>query len=659
MSSENTSRRRPAAGRTTRVGAIAVTAAAAAFAATAVPAASIAAGDTASHHTAATRAAARATATTSHRLAPTPTTASRPAAQFSDAYSRTLTEGILTRVTAAPSTTPSLVAPTAGSTVSGVTSFAATTGDGTKVLFNVGALHAFAPVVDGVATLDVDTYGLAEGAATVTVAGCDDTNACGPTSSPTTVTVANGTPSITSPAKGAKVGTSFVVSAANTGGLLQFKLDGALVAQATSAPYQATIDASGLADGDHTLQIVRCNTAGSLCQPASAPGYTVHLVTALDPVMSQISPARISPNGDGRFDAATIRYTLDQSQTASWSVLNAAGSVVRGPVNLGQLASGAHSFVFDGKDAAKRPLPSGGYRVRLDTTVDLGGDSSVNGRAERAITVDLKAPTASGVNAIPKTVYPVKDNYVDTTKLIARPSEQLTSVKVEVRNGAGRVVRILDAGGYMNGTKQVVWNGRTATGTIVPAGTYRFRFVMRDTAGNDGRTGDVPVVVSAKKLVKYTATKVMVPKPTVTKTLIGSCSRVEYPAKPSWPGSLAYLSNYAVCYDPSASEEVAITQHTLTLPAATKYGSIRVSAYGSKDLANFNDIGLVLYQDKGGDLSDYGVELHPAARWYTGDLVNGSDFVSARKFKFWAGTSLGNYYDIKSFKVTYSYFQLK
>jgi flagellar basal-body rod modification protein FlgD len=62
-------------------------------------------------------------------------------------------------------------------------------------------------------------------------------------------------------------------------------------------------------------------------------------------------------------------------------------------------------------------------------------------------------------------------------------SEPAASVKVEVRDAAGHVVRTLDLGHAGTGPGAGTWDGLDAGGQPVPPGTYTFRVDARDAAG--------------------------------------------------------------------------------------------------------------------------------------------------------------------------------
>ena len=551
---------------------------------------------------------------------------------------------------------PTITSPAAGSALAGEIAVTATS-TAPQVQFQApGAANpVLAPVVGGHATALLPLWGYS-GPISLMATDCNTTG-CATNSDQVQGTVTNAPISFSAPTDGAKVGTSVAALVNSGGGGMLFLLDGTEVDRIAAGPYTSTIDTSAASVGTHTLDAIQCTVTGFCGGPAATA--QIEVVNKLAPKITRMSADPFSPNRDGRLDTTTFTYTLDEPQSVVLRIRNRDGNVVRGPVSLGSKPAGTHTWTFNGKTNGGKFLTHGAYVARLDTTGSIG-DTPVTGQAQRAFSIDLRPSTASSGSASPSTLYPVRDSYRDTATLRARLSAGVASMKVQVLNGRGRVVRTLDGGSQGSGTRSVKWNGRTAGGSLVDAGGYRFRFVLRDSAGNMSTSASWPVTVSHKRLVRKTGTKTVTPLASHVDQLIGACSVVEYPAREGWKGSFAYKSNYEVCWDPSDVEMVAITKHAVTLPAALRYGTVKVTTYGARRLPGFPDVGAVLYETRGGDISDYGAGLGADERWWPGDKANASGYVTAgRKFRWWAGTTLGNYYDIKSFKVTWTYYVLR
>lgn len=63
-----------------------------------------------------------------------------------------------------------------------------------------------------------------------------------------------------------------------------------------------------------------------------------------------------------------------------------------------------------------------------------------------------------------------------------RPAD---SVKVNILDGAGQIVRTLDLGGVNAGMQTVEWDGKLADGSVAPDGAYRFQVEATDADGRN------------------------------------------------------------------------------------------------------------------------------------------------------------------------------
>ena len=90
---------------------------------------------------------------------------------------------------------------------------------------------------------------------------------------------------------------------------------------------------------------------------------------------------------------------------------------------------------------------------------------------------------------------------------------------------------------------------------------------------------------------------------------------------------------------PSNTDLLAVTQHQVTLPAAVRYGTVRVTTYGGRSVPGFPDIGVILYQDHTGDPTAHGGILKAADGWHAGARVSAENYLQGRTFRWWAGTT--------------------
>jgi len=138
------------------------------------------------------------------------------------------------------------------------------------------------------------------------------------------------------------------------------------------------------------------DASGAFLAPTVAP-----TVTTLSPWIRSYLPAvrAFSPNGDGRFDSASLAYTLPAAADGvRLDLLNASGVVVDSS-NLGAQAAGSHAATWDGHVTSGSWAPAGSYLLRLTATsggathvAPTSGDNATV-LARWGVTADRTAPT--------------------------------------------------------------------------------------------------------------------------------------------------------------------------------------------------------------------------------------------------------------------------
>ena len=550
----------------------------------------------------------------------------------------------------APQTVPTITAPSGGD-VSGAMTVTATS-SAAQVRFALqGGPSATVPVVDGTATTALETLGLASGARQLTAQDCSGSG-CG-TAATVIVSVVNAPPTITSPAADAEVRSASLTLSATSqyGGGVRFLVDGVPVGTDTSAPFSVTVSASALADGSHTAGAVQCNAAGTLCD-AAVPSSVTFTIASLHPAIPSIAPGRFSPNGDGRYDAAVVTYTLDVAQSASLRIKSSSGTVVRGPGAVSGTA-GTRTWTWNGRRNDGSYAPDGTYTVELSTSHPSGQ----TGYASGTVVVDRSAPNMSGTTGAGATVYPVRDGYRDTFVPSIFVSEQ-SYLSLRIYNPSGTRIRVVNGALSGAGRRSLTWDGKTSSGAIAPAGTYTFDFVATDPVSNGRATGRYTVYVSGKRLVAKVAERVVTPEATHAGAYVGYCSRGTVPAMYGrWTGSYGYYSDY-YCDSFGGIEGLVVSDHQLVLPAAVKYGNVQVGAVGREAIAGSVDTGVLSYYDRYGEVTGYTKTLSPTYGTYWGPLAGSSTILAGRTIRWWAGSVNGYWYEIAQFKVRWQYYVL-
>jgi flagellar hook assembly protein FlgD len=132
----------------------------------------------------------------------------------------------------------------------------------------------------------------------------------------------------------------------------------------------------------------RVNTARS---PASGWYFFDVLPDDAAPVVSEhfAAPATISPNGDGRDDAARISFRLSETMQVTLEIRTGAGALVKTLLSSAPLEPGYRTALWDGKDAGGATVPNGTYAYRIGG-IDLAGTASAE--VSGNVVVDTSAP---------------------------------------------------------------------------------------------------------------------------------------------------------------------------------------------------------------------------------------------------------------------------
>lgn len=160
------------------------------------------------------------------------------------------------------------------------------------------------------------------------------------------------------------------------------------IAQGTEVAWGllATIPVRDLAAGAYLVRV----------EAIDRVGHAYHVDVPFEVVAGAIverfvvSPALVSPNGDGRFDAATASLTLLQAASVTLSIVDAGGAVVATPVSGASLPAGITSVRLDEALAAIRA--DGDYVVRASGTVAGSTETAV-----APLTLDRSGPAVEVV----------------------------------------------------------------------------------------------------------------------------------------------------------------------------------------------------------------------------------------------------------------------
>ena len=291
---------------------------------------------------------------------------------------------------------------------------------------------------------------------------------------------------------------------------------GAVVATQAGSGKELTVTWDGLnagsavADGTYTWTLRGADAwqngvatgTGSIVVDTTPPS-----LTGLSPNGSVVTP--FSPNGDGVSDTVGTTATTTEAGTYAVRVANAADTTVR--TFTVPSAVGANGVTWDGKANSGSVVPDGDYTIMIAPR-----DAAGNGGAGASRTVRVVTLLGFVANAT-KVFYPQDlDRFARTTTLsfrLARPA----TVTWTLRNAAGAIVRTqLDAASLPAGTQSWVFDGRSASGAMLPVGTYTS--YVSATDGTFSYAQSTKVEMNAFSIVASTATPRRGSRLTVTGT---------------------------------------------------------------------------------------------------------------------------------------------
>ena len=546
-----------------------------------------------------------------------------------------------------PATTPTIVSPVDGSGSSGVVTVSAAS-SAPRVRLALADQTTVVATSSGVAAASFATYGLS-GPQTATATDCSAIGQCAATSATATTTVSNAAPTLTSPVAGStQSGDQIRVSAdAPAGAAVRFRVDGTSLSATTTAPYTSTIPLETLANGAHTVSAVLCRDDAARCDTGN-PATVGITVQRLHPGITGLSTTALSPNGDGRNDTTTVRYRLEARQSVTFRVRDAAGRLVASRA-LGTQSAGSHSVVWDGR-AGGKAVRDGDYRVQV-----AAASGSQRGLASRALTVDTKAPALGTVARSSARVLPVRDGYLDRVALATTLRERVRSVALEVRSRS-RVVRSVTRTGVGAKPVALVWNGRDRAGRIVSSGSYTARLVVTDAAGNRRASAAKSVTVSGQRLVRRSGSMTVTARESLTESFADDCSLVFRHSSGKRKGWIGYYAS-GTC---DSGDAYAVADHQVRLPAAARYGSVRVSAHGGRGDPRFADTARLVYHDSRQNVSDVGFRLGSVLGTHTGPKARADRHLIRQRVLRWSTYTTGtNWYDVDTYTVRFTYFVLR
>lgn len=523
---------------------------------------------------------------------------------------------------------------------------------------------AYATVVDGAGTAQLPTWGLG-GSVQIRATGCA-LEEC-ELAATTTAEVSNPAPVITQPAPGALLGstTTMAVEGITGQAWVRYLADGSTVLADAQSTSGWGVDLTRLSPGTHQITAVWCTVGATTCDTATPSAPVAVTVEGLRPTVAVQGSSFLSPGpADTRQNSVSVAFTLDTADTSVIGVKQG-DTWVRGPIDIAS-AGVTSPWTWDGRDDSGTLLGDGSYRVVVEQTRQeaLPSPHAIDGSAAAAVTLDT-TPTVIGTTvSSPRIFYPYADKYLDTATVTSSLSEPVVSAKVAVLDSKGVNVRSLTAT-VVSGKVRATWNGRTAAGKALPAGRYTIRTTVLDRAGNSSIRISGVVATSWKKLVYRSAVKKLTADG-AAKTFYydRTCTAVFSDARPDvWPSSsLEFVSRRSASACPKGPPYYAFTENKFTLPKAVKYATFSISAYGGGSIdgtGHRDDVAELDYLMRDNDTIGTTVALTASTKLHVGPTVRAPEYlVNGNQIWWLAGTSKGNWYDIRDYTIRWSYYTL-
>ena len=247
-------------------------------------------------------------------------------------------------------------------------------------------------------------------------------------------------------------------------------------------------DGSVLAEGSYTVTLELVYRNGNRPQAVSPP---LQLDVTPPRLAVNASTPVFSPNGDGRLD--TVSFVQETERVPSWQaeILGPDDSSIR---SFSWSGRPDPELVWDGRTAAGERAPDGDYRYVL-----TGQDRAGNRRVSDAVTVALDTrETPVFVSSSRPAFSPDGDGSADTIDLIPQlqDSRGVERFDMELVDDSGAVVARISDSGLPRAT--YAWDGRGATGQVVPDGDYAVRLTVQYRHGNRPQATSAPFTVDTR-----------------------------------------------------------------------------------------------------------------------------------------------------------------
>lgn len=220
-------------------------------------------------------------------------------------------------------------------------------------------------------------------------------------------------------------------------------------------------------DGVYTYKITAFDKAGL----ASPPATGTITVERCNPEITQVSD---TPDPINPWEAitSTINFTLSENANTYINIYDSNGNLIKNLFSS-PVTFGASKAVWDGTNNSGSFVSNGTYTYKINASDPFNKKAkTVSGTITLTGAADPLSPPVISRNTVEPNPYsPDGKNSVAISYLI---SDNCT-VGILITDSAGKTVKPIETNASKSsGENSAVWDGKNASGQIVPAGTYKY-----------------------------------------------------------------------------------------------------------------------------------------------------------------------------------------
>jgi flagellar hook assembly protein FlgD len=258
----------------------------------------------------------------------------------------------------------------------------------------------------------------------------------------------------------------------------------------------AGIDFDGRGDGGNVLSEgvyqgkLSVKYRNGYVAEAVSPSFTLDITPPRASIRAEYNA--FSPNNDGKQDE--MRFIQEGTPEILWTgeVRRAGAPNSEQPVRTFRMTGGPTSPIdWDGHTNSGALAPDGEYIYRL-SAVDQAGNSGRSNDARFTLsTADTEVLLSTDLRAFSPTGSGAKNRITIVPQLQVRTG--ITSWEIDILNEGGNEVRTFE--GTNTVPASLPWDGKTASGQVVPDGTYTAKMEVRYAMGNQPTAVSRPFIV--------------------------------------------------------------------------------------------------------------------------------------------------------------------